>query len=254
MLLLLACAEPFDVRRQDLGPFRIAAVGVVDGVAAAAVYSGAGMGHEQAPTLSWSLDGEALGEGWDVPVSGGDELELRVDSAAGHSASARVSVAAPEATTWTRNEDDGRVRITLEAGARSARWMTVDGVAEVVPLEPLVGEVVWEEPGQAHHLALVQDGEGGNRWTWIDTAWAVEDRVRHEGRLLEGDTELTGPVAATLSLAADGGVGLANVSADVGDTEILACMPEPVFRTAWVAEGRCGLDEVLGARVEIELW
>ena len=38
--LLPGCAEPFAVNRHDLGPFRIAALGVVDGQASAAIWSG----------------------------------------------------------------------------------------------------------------------------------------------------------------------------------------------------------------------
>ena len=51
------CAEPFEVRRQELSGFRIAAVGVVDGKASAAIWSGEGLGHAEAPILEWSMDG-----------------------------------------------------------------------------------------------------------------------------------------------------------------------------------------------------
>lgn len=252
MLLLLACAEPFDVRRQDLGPLRIAAVGVVDGRASAAVWSGEGMGHATAPQLTWTLDGDELGTGWDVAVAAPGTLELVVE--AGQEVEhAQVSVAYADAFEWTRDGDDV-VRLELDAGDRTARWMTAHGVNEVVPLEPLVGQVTWDEAGHAQHLALVQDGVGGNRWAWIDTAYDVPGLVRHEGRLLEAETDTVGVVTATLVEAADGGVGLADVSTDLEGVVQPDCAPASPFRTAWVADGRCGLDEVLGLRVEIELW
>lgn len=49
LLLLAGCHADFTVNRQDLGPFRIAAVGVVDGRAAAAVWSGLDLYTQQEP-------------------------------------------------------------------------------------------------------------------------------------------------------------------------------------------------------------
>lgn len=250
-LLLLACAEPFDVRRQDLGPFRIAAVGVEDGLASAAIYSGEGMGHATAPTLTWSVDGQVLGTGWDVAVPASGTLELEADSGTAVEF-ARVSIQEAADVAWTRTEEDGVVRLELDAPERSARWMTADAVNEAIPVEPLAAEVTWDEPGLAHHLALVQDGQGGNRWVWIDSAFGVDGLARHEGRLVEAAG--VGSLAATLVPGDDGGVALDDLSEDLSDVELLPCVPESSFRLAWVADGRCGLDEVVGARVEIELW
>ena len=81
--MLLACAEPFDVQRDVLGPFRITAIGVEDGVARAAIWSGEGMVHASSPRLAWTLDGEELGEGYEVAVDGGGELGLVVTAADG---------------------------------------------------------------------------------------------------------------------------------------------------------------------------
>lgn len=95
LLLLCACQVPFEINRKDLGPFRVAAIGVEGGGARAAVWSGLGLYHEQSPTLEWSLDGAPLGEGYAVVVPGAGRLALVATSPDGLVAEATVTVAEP---------------------------------------------------------------------------------------------------------------------------------------------------------------
>lgn len=304
--LCCACQAPFDVNRKDLGPFRIAAVGVQDGVARAAIWSGLGAWHEVAPTLSWSLDGAELGQGWDVAVPGAGTLDLVVTDSEGNPHEAQLSVAEPlPAFTVTRaavdlGEDlsidarraasespvDGsvaadqaeRLRLVWPEGtdtsAGSTRWMSAGGEGSLLELETFAADVLAQEvvfdkgevvertdsgPGIYTQLALVIDGQGGNRWSWVDAAIGVDQAlVQHEDRLLPLDIDTgTGLVAVTLSQADD----LWGIAAtdpvpvtDLAEQEPLACAPAGLpFRLAWVVEGRCPRPEVLGARVVLEL-
>ena len=99
ILGLAACQEPFSVNRRELGPFRIAAVGVVDGVASAALWSGLGLYHDERPSLTWTLDGAPLGEGFDVAVPAeGGQLGLTVTAPDGRVYVAEVTARAAPRT------------------------------------------------------------------------------------------------------------------------------------------------------------
>jgi len=104
LLLLVACQEPFDEDRHDLSGFRIAGIGVEDDMAKAAVWSGAGPWHEAQPGLSWALNGQPLGEGFDVPVTGEGELTLTATSAGGEVRTARVDVRAAGGAPTVRRQ------------------------------------------------------------------------------------------------------------------------------------------------------
>ena len=104
-LLVIAatgCRAEFDVSRDELGPFRIAALGVEPGeecsTATASIWSGEGLFHRQSPRLEWSLNGEALGEGWGVSVCEDGLLELKVTSPANDVRYGQVVVAPREET------------------------------------------------------------------------------------------------------------------------------------------------------------
>lgn len=165
LLLLAGCQEPFERRRQDLGPFRIAAVGVDDrGVASAAVYSGHGLAHAEAPTLTWSLDGESIGDGYDVVVPGPGTLSLIARSYDGFEEQASVTVAVPPAAPALEREAVALDGLGLEA-RRAVQGSPVD---TAVP------------EGQATRLRLVPDDGEGLRTRWMT--------VEGEGTLLELDT------------------------------------------------------------------
>lgn len=307
LLLLPGCDALFDVERHDLGPFRIAALGVVDGRASAAIWSGEGLYHSAAPTLEWTLDGRPLGEGWGLPVDmDAGVLGLAATSPEGAVRYAEVSVAEAgrafeinryavtlgelslearqgaevrEVATTVGAGEAVRVRLGAEAD-RVARWMTALGEGTVLELEPLAAdlfdeeivfdgeELVRREPlgrGFTHHLALVIDGGGSNRWSWIDAAYDVaQPLLRHEGFLIPADRSLDGDFGlVAVTLVADDGVmgyrieeaeGLAALSGAEGLSELGCAEPGEPFRLAWIAEGRCPLPEVLGARVALEIW
>ena len=65
---LVGCRVSFDVSKDRLGPFRIAAIGVESlgntnedcPVASAAIWSGVGMSHSQPVVAEWFLEGRRL--------------------------------------------------------------------------------------------------------------------------------------------------------------------------------------------------
>ena len=154
-LMFLGCQEPFSEDRHDLAGFRIAGIGVHDGVAAAAVWSGVGPWHEASPELLWSLDGTDIGEGFSVVVPGEGELTLTAISAAGEEKTARVDVSSTHpdlsvsraavvlgddltlsgrraiegVTVQTTVSSDEAVRMVLDGvgNGESARWMSAGG-------------------------------------------------------------------------------------------------------------------------------
>jgi len=286
LFLLLACQEPFDVRRKDLGPFRIAAMGVQDGVARAVVWSGEGMFHSHTPALRWTLDGEPLGEGFEVGASSSGLLGLEVENAEGELLFGEVLVGPPPALPGferlavdideldlearrqaEESELSGptqavRVRLDPIEGVE-ARWMSALGEGTLLELEPFAADVLAEEvvfddgvavdrwPTEAgiyHQLVLVMDGEGGNNWTWIDVPLGVERAglVEHHGRLITGEPGLMG---ATVGPEGE----LLELSPAELDEHEATCGPAP-FELAWLVEGRCGLDLVQGQRVVFETW
>jgi hypothetical protein len=304
LILLLACAEPFDVSRSDLGPFRIAAVGVEGGIARAEVWSGVGMGHASSPTLDWSLDGQPLGTGFDVAIPGPGQLSLVATSVEGEVAEAVVTVAEPPARLsferlavqagqdlgrehrleWAEEplsgsvEADGVVRFRVLGSEFSdaVHWMTAGGHGSLLELEAASGdafasEIVFSEeqellerdelgPTLTHHLALALDGQGGNDWIWMDAAFGLDGPfLRHRGRLLpvEGSFE-PGLVALTAQVTND--LGALSFTdgvqvSDLAEQDALDCLPpEQALELELVTSGRCGLDELDGARVVLEVW
>lgn len=325
LTLLVGCDPNFTVTRGDLGPFRIAGMGVIEGdggawIASASVYSGEGLYHELSPTLAWTLDGEALGEGYDVVVPGPGLLGLAATSPEGEVLIGEVTAAAPppaltvaryavtlddlslearRAATATEVDDavaDGQAaRLILQAQQESiagytGSWMLCEGRGTALELDDasvdlLAEEVTWDDgvvearepvdPGLFHALALLRDGAGGNAWSWVDAAIGIEGPLlRHEGRLLplsQADgadaaerARAAGWALATLEASGDeAGVALVEVTAspevdggpDLSGQDSVACAPEgQPFRLAWLAEGRCALSDLIGARVLLEVW
>jgi hypothetical protein len=181
-LALAGCAPTFDDRHDLLG-FRIAAIGVVDGQAAAAVWSGS-LFHAEPTSMVWTVDGAPLGEGWGLGVpEGAEELGLVATAPDGTIREARVSIAGGLAPlSFTRSavavgEDvsiearsaldesplDGAapagqaVRIRLEApeGDRS-RWMVAGGETTLLELDAETVDVMPERLG-------FDDGEVASR-------------------------------------------------------------------------------------------
>lgn len=247
LLLFGACDAEFSVARDRLDPWRVVGLGVLDGIASIALWSGIGPWHEEPTQLSWSLDGELLGEGYGVEVPGPGELSVEAIAPDGQSASGSVTVAEGLAITgWAREavtleelelEDrreasgtevaaavaaDEATRVTLTVdGDVETRWMSTRGTPLALDArraDLLNEDVVFDdgeleersalEAGLTHHLALVLDGAGANSWSWIDSAHGVEgDFWRHEGRLLPGLAD-AGLVAGTLVADDEHGVVL----------------------------------------------
>jgi hypothetical protein len=192
IFLLPACRAEFDVSRSELGPFRIAALGVEDlgaecPVATAAIWSGEGVFHSQSPQLLWSLDGEAIGEGWNVAVCGDGLLGLVAVHPDGTIREAQVdarlriqplgfrreSVVLPDLDLSARREIVGEpVRATVPEG--EVVRIQMDGV--------LGGDTLsWMSPvGQAHVLGLNESTAD-----LVMEAWALDD----DGLLAERSPE-----------------------------------------------------------------
>ncbi|MEY3210590.1 MAG: hypothetical protein RIT28_1071 [Pseudomonadota bacterium] len=151
---LAACQEPFSVNRRELGPFRIAAVGLVDGVASAALWSGQGLYHDERPALTWTLDGAPLGEGYDVAVPAeGGLLGLTVTAPGGGVYAAEVTarsapIASPDVTRAGVDLSDA-----IDLAAR--RDVLADSVTTSVP------------EGEATRLSLTGDGVEDLTWRWM---------------------------------------------------------------------------------------
>ncbi|MCB9758526.1 MAG: hypothetical protein H6739_01670 [Alphaproteobacteria bacterium] len=202
LLLLAACQPPFDVSRKDLGPFRIAALGVVDGQAEAAIWSGLGLYHETAPQLAWTLDGEVLGEGWGVEVPDGDTLGLTVTAPDGATYEAQVSVGvAPDALDVSRSEVGPFEDVSLAARRAASGTPVAHGAAEVLRLT--LGGV------QDGHTArwMSADGQGTLlELTEVAADVLAEELVFDEGAVVERTPTDPG-VYSQLALTLDGAGG-----------------------------------------------
>lgn len=179
LLTLMACQAPFDVNRHDLGPPRIAAMGVRDGAARAALWSGLGGWHDERPSLAWSLDGAPIGEGYDVavPDEPGALLELRatvggetlegsvhlpaaaapsslvvsrsaVDIGADVSVATRAALEAVDVEAVVPAGLDARLRAQPSDGAApdgTLRWMSAGGLGTLLELDEQTVDLLDEE-------------------------------------------------------------------------------------------------------------
>ena len=226
--VVCGCAPTFDDRHDLLG-FRIAAVGVVDGEASAAVWSGS-VFHAESVTLHWSADGEPLGLGWGVPVPPGTgELGLRVVAPDGQERTARVSVS------------DGIGPLAFERTLVSVGDdVSIDG-RSALEERPLAGSA---SDGEAVRIRLVDPGGTSTRWmvgsgatTLLeldsDTVDVLPDRLTFDDGEVVGRVPAEVDVAHVLALRMDGAGGNRWVWVDApiaGD--------HSVFRSdGWVLEG-----------------
>ena len=303
LLLLFACQEPFSVERHDLGPFRVAALGVVDGQARAAVWSGEGLFYDEAPRLEWSLDGAPLGEGFEVPVPGPGRLGLVATSPDGAVEAAEVTVTeAPAPFEITRAAVSLGEDLSLDARAQASarplvggeaaaigeavrlvaaapdthrlRWMTAQGLGTSLELDAhtvdhLGEEVVFDDglvdsrtelaPQVYTLLALAIDGEGGNRWRWIDVAIGTTTPLSPVGgHLLDLGAALAPGLYSVEVSEADDLRGL-RFSDPQPVPDVMAEMTPPcadpatAFDPAWLIEGRCLRGDVIGLRLILDV-
>lgn len=195
----------------------------------------------------------------------------RAAVAVGEDVSIEARAALPETPSDGGAPEGEALRIRLvQPGGEQTRWMVAGGAttlleldaetADVLPerLEFDDGEVVRREavePGVQHVLALRIDGEGGNRWTWVDAALGTDTPlIRSGGWLVEGSVDLsTGLLAVTLDALSATGVGTLGSPQAVSDLtqhDPPDCAPADVpFSLDWLAEGRCTVSETRGRRV-----
>lgn len=188
----IGCAEPFTVDRHTLGPPRLAALGVHEGVARAAVWSGTGS-HTQAPELSWTLDGEDLGEGFDVPVEGPGTLGVTVRTADGTELQGAVSVG-----EWV---ELGVVRQSVTRPADPSLEVRRQTTAP----QPL--------PGSADMAAMVRlttrradDRAASARWMLGRSDWSVLELDARSADVLPADVTFDDGAVASV-VEGEGGIG-----------------------------------------------
>lgn len=156
---LFACAPTFPVARERLGPLRIAGVAAPDGVLRAAVWSGEGPFHAEAPTLRWWVDGAPAGTGWEVPAPDeGAEVRLEVRTAAGEVREAVwVAAASPPAFSLTRAAVSPGADLSLAARRGWEATPVADGAGADAALR--LGADFTEETG-ARVFWRIEDGGG----------------------------------------------------------------------------------------------
>ena len=201
--LLPGCAEPFAVNRHDLGPFRIAALGVVDGQASAAIWSGQPF-HAERPTLAWTLDGAPLGEGFGLAVPGPGRLGLRVTAPDGTVRAAEVTVADAPAP----------FDVAVQAVDLGSAWeLDARGAIAATDLDGAVVPAGWSARlNAAVDPALTlrwRVALGGGTLLELDAQRAdlLPEALEFDDGELEGRRALDPYLATLLVLALDGGGG-----------------------------------------------
>ena len=310
----LGCRAEFDVSRDTLGPYRIAAIGVDGGqecpTATAAIWSGEGLYHRQSSRLEWTLNGEAIGEGWGVQVCEEGLLELKATSPGGELRFAQVEVSLrEEALAVARSSVDlssleledrrqaeavevhsivplgSATRVTVQGlgtndslvwmspGLRDTAGEELLGQGEVLELNESQADLLAENwtldeeglletrsayAGVDSHLLLVMDGQGGNRFLWVDAGFGLDDSgfVRHAGRLIDaGLVPESGLLAATVVATSEGAELMEIAEASELDVLETDCAHgAALFELDWLANGRCSLEEIDGQRIVMEVW
>jgi hypothetical protein len=206
---LFACAPSFPVSRERLGPLRIVGVGAPDGVLRAAVWSGEGTLHAEAPTLRWWVDGAAAGTGWEVPApEPGAEVRLEVETAGGARREAVWAVAAaPAAFSLARASVAAGEDLSLGARRGWSEAAVADGPAagEALRLRAVA------ESGDAPPLRVrwrVEDG-GGTLLALEDDATDLlpEAVVFDDGEVVSRDALALPVTPLVQAIAVDGAGG-----------------------------------------------
>ncbi len=209
-LALVGCNPAFDVHRRVLGPYRVAGVGVEKRLgeecprAVAAIWSGLGPFHDQVLDLSWTLNGDHLGEGQAVEVCGAGELELEATAPDGTLHRARVDVSVP-AFAWSLSREVLSVPENVSPEAREL--LSGEDVADAegtdqmirVTLEglPLPHEARWMTPTEGGHALALSGGR----------ADLLALSLELDGGVVEGATPVAGCpncILGHLALAVDG--------------------------------------------------
>lgn len=161
----------------------------------------------------------------------------------------RLSVDAPDDTTTHWMGTDGQF---AELSAHETDWFA--GTATIDDGEVEEKDEISE--GIYPLVALTFDGQGGNTWTWIDAAVGIDPPyLLVGGRIFPITEPLSGDGYFSATLQADDsltGFALTDVAvaADAASAPALCGQPASTpFDPAVIAEGWCGLDEMIGQQV-----
>ncbi len=163
-LALAGCNPEFDVHRRVLGPYRVAGVGVEKHLgedcprAVAAVWSGKGPYHDEALDLTWTLEGDPLGEGQGVEVCGVGELELEATAPGGTLHRARVEVSVP-AFSWSPVREVLGVPEDVSTAAREE--LASEGASDAASTDQMV-RVTLEGLPDTHEVRWMTPADGGH--------------------------------------------------------------------------------------------
>ena len=293
--LFLSCAEPFLLDAHDLSKPRIAALSAIDGVM---IWSGSGRYHTETPELYWRDDmRELLGEGYHFVPPLGVELQLEVVLPNGDQLLSEVTYQEgpelPDLLYSTYESDLSDVTLAARQSASVepvvdaltdgwtwrieqqsellSRWMTPYPSGEILELSAQSTDVLpfqleLDNGVVVHHeasalegvLLLLLDGEGGNRWRWLDPPRS--EAVSLQGRYvtvdehppLEEAERWTAVVTAEDSLI---GFSLSEWRPyDELEAELPSCFGSAqMLELRWIESGQCPLPMLIGARVELKL-
>ena len=244
--LLVSCAPPFEQTRKDLRDFRLVAMAAEGAELRALVWSGEGAFHSTAPALTWTIDGTEVTSAPAAPFT----VALTVEDAAGNIEEGVLEVqegaSNPVVGGTTRTIADGSASVSLDTDAVT-RWKGSSGT--FTETGPASVDWVAADAPLAAILGLSLDGLGGVTWTWADVATDASPYVAVGGRLIPAEATVSaGDYLGTLT-AADNLAGLTVtdiVAADADGDVVCGLTP---FDFDALVDGRCGLDDAVGARV-----
>jgi hypothetical protein len=181
---------------------------------------------------------------------------VQAEDVDGHRESGELCVAAdavtPVVTAISRELTGNGANLELTVdGASTTHWMSPAGeFSESGP-----HATTWTSDGASVILALTFDGRGGNTWTVIDVPSSLAPPyLVAGGRVFPISESLQGEGWFVATLAADdalSGIRLVDVQPASGPSDgEIACGADGLDLDALV-EGRCGRDEILGARVAL---
>ncbi len=203
LVLGVGCADPFTVERHRLGPPRLAALGVDNGFARAAVWSGEGPFHTVAPQLVWSVDGEEVGEGFGVAVPDAGVLSVAVTFPSGDSVDGVVDIGEWRSFDLTLAHGEAPASLERQDRAKVAVGEAVDGAVDAGQLVRLVST----SPAGVTLRWMLDRAD----WTVLEldavTADVVAAAVVYDDGVIDRATPGDGGVGTGMVLAVDGAGG-----------------------------------------------
>ena len=111
-----------------------------------------------------------------------------------------------------------------------------------------------------HLLALVIDETGNGGWQWLNVAFGSGTYLRHYGHLIPSPYPSLQPSLAAVTIEnIDSKEGFVFSAVEIVDSleaqDSFSCFDDSQpFLLDWALGGRCGLDELRGKRLVVELW